>query len=111
VSEGPGFTDELDPFMHKRKGFSAENEVRLLKVDDAHCAALFKGSPTVPELDKYWVLNNWPAADVIMQIVLSPYAEEDFEQGELAAIQAADASLRDRVILSVLNPRRYAPGF
>ncbi len=38
--EGPGFDDDLDPFMHKRQGFSAENEVRLLKVDDAHFGAL-----------------------------------------------------------------------
>jgi hypothetical protein len=108
--EGAAFNDELDPFMHKRMGFHCENELRLLKVNDAHCTALFNGAPAVAELDEHLFLN-WPAADVIEQIVLSPYAEEDFEQFARTVIEAADASLRDRVILSVLNPRRYAPGF
>jgi hypothetical protein len=108
--EGPAFTDELDPFMHKRKGFHCEYEVRLLKVNDAHCTALFNGAPAVAELDEHLPLD-WPAADVIEHIVLSPYAEEPFEKRARAAIEAADPSLRDRVILSVLNPRRYAPGF
>jgi|SRR6266853_6824719 hypothetical protein len=98
------------PGLHKRKGFFAEHEVRLLKVDDAHFGALINKSPTEAELPKHLFLN-WPAADTIMQIVLSPYAEEPFEQQARAAIEAVDASLRDRVILSVLNPRRYAPGF
>ncbi len=108
--EGSAFNDERDSFMHKRKGFFAEHEVRLLKVDDAHFGALINKSPTEAELPKHLFLN-WPAADTIMQIVLSPYAEEPFEQQARAAIEAVDASLRDRVILSVLNPRRYAPGF
>jgi hypothetical protein len=108
--EGPAFNDELDSFMHKRKGFSAENEVRLLKVDNAHFGALINESLTAAELPEH-LFVNWPAADAIKEIVLSPYAEEPFEQRARAAIEAADASLRDRVILSVLNPRRYAPGF
>ena len=60
------------------------------------------------------VYRNRPSMDPgthIVEIVLSPYAEELFEQRARAAIEAVDASLRDRVILSVLNPRRYAPGF
>jgi hypothetical protein len=108
--EGPGFDDELDPFMHKRQGFSAENEVRLLKVNNAHLGALMNEPPTTDELPEHLFLD-WPAADIIKEIVLSPYAEESFERRARAAIEAVDASLRDRVILSVLNPRRYAPGF
>jgi hypothetical protein len=108
--EGPAFNDELDSFMHKRKGFFAENEVRLLKVDSAHLDALINESPTAAKLPEHLYLK-WPAADTIAEIVLSPYAEESFEQRARAAIEAVDASLRDRVILSVLNPRRYAPGF
>jgi len=108
--EGPAFDDELDLLMHKRTEYSFENEVRLLKIDDAHYAALRDRAPAVAELDKYWSLS-WTAADVIEHIVLSPYAKEDFEQRARAAIEAADASLRDRVILSVLNPRRYPPNF
>ncbi len=108
--EGPAFDDELDPFMHKRKGFHCENEVRLLKVNGAHYAALINGAPAVAELDEYLPLS-WPAADVIEHIVLSPYAEGPFEERARAVIEAADPSLRNRVILSVLNPRRYAPGF
>jgi hypothetical protein len=107
---GPAFNDELDSFMHKRKGFSAENEVRLLKVDNAHFGALINKPPTTAELPKH-LFVNWPAADAITEIVLSPYAEEPFEQRARSEIEAVDASLRDRVILSDLNPRRYAPGF
>jgi hypothetical protein len=109
--EGPTFDDDLDPFMNKRQGFSAENEVRLLKVDDAQFGALMsEPPPTTAELPAYLYLD-WPAADTIVEIVLSPYAEESFEQAARAGIEAVDASLRGRVILSVLNPRRYAPGF
>jgi len=96
--------------MHKRKGFFAENEVLLLKVDNAHFGALINESPTTAELCEHLFLN-WPAGDAITEIVLSPYAEEPFEQRVRAAIKAVDVSLRDRVILSILNPRRYAPGF
>jgi hypothetical protein len=108
--EGPAFNDELDSFMHKRKGFWAEKEVRLLKFDNPHYAALIKKPPTVTELPEHLFLN-WPTADAIEKVVLSPYADERYEQRARAAIEAADASLRDRVVLSDLNPRQYAPGF
>jgi hypothetical protein len=109
--EGPSFDDDLDPFMNKRQEFSAENEVRLLKVDDAQFGALMsKPPPTTAELPEHLYLD-WQAADTIVEIVLSPDAEESFEQAARAGIEAVDASLRDRVILSVLNPRRYPPGF
>ncbi len=38
--EGDAFDDELDPFMHKRTGFSYEREVRLLKYDERHTLIL-----------------------------------------------------------------------
>jgi hypothetical protein len=108
--EGPAFNDDLDSFMHKRKGFWAEKEVRLLKFEKAHFDALITKPPATTELPIH-LFKEWPAADAITEIVLSPYADEPFEQRARAAIEAADPSLRDRVVLSVLNPRRYAPGF
>jgi hypothetical protein len=108
--EGPAFDDELDSFMHKRNGFSAEKEVRLLKLNRGHYHTLIAEPRTAAELDKHLFLD-WPAADAIENIVLSPYADESFEERARAAIQAVAASLQDRVILSDLNPRQYAPGF
>jgi hypothetical protein len=71
--EGPAFDDELDSFMHKRNGFWAEKEVRLLKFDRAHFHALISAPPTAAELEEHLFLD-WPAADAIEKIVLSPYA-------------------------------------
>jgi hypothetical protein len=105
---GPAFNDEVDSFMHKRKEFSAEKELRLLLVDDAHFGALFIEPSTTAELPEYRSLN-WSVADAITKIVLSPYADEPSEQQARAAIEAEDASLRDRIILSDLNPRQCAP--
>jgi hypothetical protein len=32
--EGPAFTDEMDSLLHKRRGFQAESELRILKFDE-----------------------------------------------------------------------------
>ena len=66
--------------------------------------------PTVQDLDRHLFLP-WQAAEVLDEIVLSPYAEEPYEQQAREAIATADPTLSSRVILSELNPRRYAPGF
>lgn len=108
--EGDGFTDELDSFMHKRTGFSAEREVRLLKVDNIQYNALIQRPPTAPELPEHMYLD-WIVGDAIEEIVLSPYADEAYESRARAAIAAADPTLTVPVILSELNPRRYQPGF
>ncbi len=49
--EGDGFTDDMDAFMHKRKGFQAEKEVRLLKYDPAQYSKLIRRPPAGAELD------------------------------------------------------------
>jgi hypothetical protein len=51
--EAPPFTDEMDALMHKRHGFSAEREFRLLKFDEAHYRALVPKDASVPELPKH----------------------------------------------------------
>jgi hypothetical protein len=108
--EGDAFTNDLDAFMHKRRGFAAEREVRLLKFDQARCSALMQKPPTAPELPVH-VLYDWPINSTVDQIVLSPYADEVYETQARAAIAAVDPTLASRVILSELNPRRYVPGF
>jgi len=107
--EGAAFTDEMDPLLHKRQGFEAERELRLLRVDEAHYRALLPKDASVPELPEYFPLD-WVLSKVIAEIEISPYADVNYENSVREAIHAADASLSDRVVLSVLHPRRYAPG-
>ena len=115
--EGDAFNDELDAFMHKRMGFEHECEVRLLKYDDSHyielAAALTSGDParaTLPELPEH-VFLEWSPAAVIEKITISPYADESYEKKVRDAIASIDASIVDRLELSVLSERRYAPQF
>lgn len=108
--EGPTFNDEIDPFMHKRMGFAAEQDVRLLKVDERQFNALISKPPTVAELAEHLFID-WAAPDVLAEIVLSPYADEPYEERARATIEAIDPALLPRIGLSILNPRRYAPGF
>jgi len=108
--EGPAFAHELDSFFHKRLGFECEHEVRLLKFDEAQYHALINVPPSAPELPPF-VYVDWSLRDFVEDIFLSPYADEKFEQQALAAIGAIDPALLGRVSLSVLNPRRYSPGF
>lgn len=115
--EGAAFDDELDPFMHKRMGFSHEREVRLLKYDQGHyselAAALTSGDParaTQPELPEH-IFLEWSPAEVIESITISPYADQCYEKKARAAIASIDPSIVDRLELSVLSERRYAPQF
>jgi hypothetical protein len=108
--EGNSFTDELDAFMHKRMGFEHEHEVRLLKFDEGQYAALCPlPDPTRPvtELKEHLYLD-WPAANVIEEIVLSPYSDQAYENLVKTFIEPR---LPGRVTLSVLSERRYAPHF
>jgi hypothetical protein len=76
--EAPPFTDDMAPLLqHKRHLFAPERELRLLKFDQAH--------------------------DVIDKIVISPYADENYEHLVRDAIKAIDPNLASRVVLSVLN--------
>jgi hypothetical protein len=112
--EGDAFDDELDPFMHKRKGFACEQEVGLLSYDDAHYLALTsflgRNAAAAPpdELPTYRFID-WSLTSAIDSITLSPYASEAYESRARDAIAAIDPKLV--VELSVLSERRYAANF
>jgi hypothetical protein len=108
--EAPAFTDEMDSLLHKRHGFAAERELRLLKFDQAQFNALVPKDGSVPQLPEYIYLD-WVLSDVIDEIIVSPYADVNYEDLVRHAINATDPNLVDRVLLSVLHERRYAPGF
>ncbi len=108
--EGPAFTDEIDSLMHKRLGFQAEQEVRLLKVDHQQYLSLTERQPNVPELPEH-VFLAWPVEDIVEEIVLSPYADADYEWLATTALTAAMPGKKMPVTLSDLNPRRYQPNF
>lgn len=115
--DGDAFTDELDPFMHKRMGFAYEGEVRLLKYDETHyldlAAALTSSAPntgTPLELPEY-IFLDWSLSEAIQTITISPYADEAYEKKVREEIRSVDSSLLERVELSVLSERRYAPNF
>jgi hypothetical protein len=108
--EGPAFTDEMDSLLHKRHGFRAEEELRILKFDEAHYSALVPKDASVSELPEH-INVNWVLGDVIEEIAVSPYADANYEDLVRRAINAADPRLVDRVVLSVLHERRYPPGF
>jgi hypothetical protein len=108
--EGPAFTAELDPFMNKREGFSAEKEFRLLKFNEGHYHADFDTNATLPELDPHIYLD-WSITDTIEKIIVSPYADIAYEENLREQIVAIDPTLLSRVELSVLHERRYNPYF
>jgi len=108
--EAPPFSDEMDPLLHKRHVFAAESELRLLKSDDAQYGALVPKDASVPELEDH-IFVDWAPDDAIDEIVLSPYADEKYEEAARAAIKATDPNLADRVVLSVLNERSDPPNF
>lgn len=115
--EGDAFDNELDPFIHKRMGFSHEREVRLLKYDESHyielAAALTSADPpraTQPELHEH-IFLEWSPASVIEKITISPYADESYEKKAKDEVASIDPSIVDRLELSVLSERRYAPQF
>jgi len=108
--QAPPFTDEMDSLLHKRHGFAAEHELRLLKFDDAQYGALVPKDASVPELPER-IFVDWGPHDVIEEIVISPYAGEKYEESVRAAINETDPNLDDRVMLSVMNERRNPANF
>jgi hypothetical protein len=114
---GAAFNDELNPFMHKRLGFAYEREVRLLKYNERHyfdlAATSLSDAPNTidpPELPEH-IFFDWPPAEVIEKFTISPYAHEAYEKAVKDQIQSIDPSLVERLELSVLSKRRYAPQF
>jgi hypothetical protein len=96
--------------MHKRHGFAAERELRLLKFDHTQFNALIPKDASVPELSEH-IYVDWVLRDVIDEIVISPYADPNYENLVRIAINATDPDLADRVILSELNERRNPAHF
>jgi hypothetical protein len=60
---------------------------------------------------RQYIYLDWVLSDVIDEIIVSPYADVNYEDLVRHAINATDPNLVDRVLLSVLHERRYAPGF
>jgi hypothetical protein len=108
--EASPFTDEMEALLHKRHGFAAEREFRLLKFDEAHYRALGPKDASVPELPEH-IYVDWALSDVIDEIVISPYADESYEDLVRRVIGAIDPNLSDHVVLSVMHERRHLPGF
>jgi hypothetical protein len=78
-----------------------------------HAAALTSSDPnreTPPELPEH-IFLDWSPSKVIQRITISPYADEAYEKSVKEEITSIDPSLLDRVELSVLSERRYAPHF
>lgn len=109
--EAPSFSDEMDTLLHKRDGFAAEREVRLLRFDEAQFRALLPQDAGAADLPEH-VHLDWNLADVIEEIVISPYpVDPSYEEQVREAIERADPRLSQRIKLSVLHERRYPPGF
>jgi hypothetical protein len=106
--EAPAFTNDMAPLFHKRHGFAADHELRLLKFNEEHFKALIPKDASVRELDEHIYLD-WVLRDVIDEIIISPYADDEYEQRVRDDIKTADPSLGCRVALSELHERRY-PG-
>lgn len=98
-AEGEDFKDELDHMMHKRDGFYYENELRILKFDDAHYNKLVPREASVEPLPPYMPLD-WPAIEQ-MRVVISPFASREYEAHAREALSAVAAP--DRITLSPLH--------
>ena len=93
--EAPPFTNDMAPLFHKRLGFRADQEVRLLKFNEEQFTALTPKDASVRQLDEYIYLP-WVLKDAIDKIFISPYADEDYEQ-----------RVRDAVSLSETHTLKY----
>jgi hypothetical protein len=109
--EARAFTNDMAPLFHKRHGFAADHELRLLKFNEQHFKALIPKDASVRELDEHIYLEEWVLKDVIDEIIISPYADDQYEQRVRDAIKTAVPSLTGRVVLSELHERRYAALF
>jgi hypothetical protein len=78
--------------------------------DEAHYNALVPKDASVPELPDHIYLD-WVLSDVIEEIIVSPYADVNYDALVRHAISAIDPNLADRVLLSELHECRYAANF
>jgi len=113
--EGPAFSDHLDALFHKRRGFRAESELRVLRYDELQYQSLMETlrdpqAPVPPALEPYFFLN-WATHNAVDAIVISPYASDTYEQEARSAIASVDRAFHSLIELSELSERRYAPNF
>jgi hypothetical protein len=107
------FTDELDVFMHKRKGFEHEREVRLLRFDQKYYFSLLRDwrtqelpNPPPAPLSVHRFMD-WRADEVIEEITISPYADNGYEGVVREAIAWVAPKLVHIVKNSRLDPRYF----
>lgn len=81
-----------------------------MKVDEAHYSELIPKDAPVSELSEH-IYVDWVLSDVIDEIIISPYADVNYEDLVRHAINAKDPNLADRVVLSALHERQYPPCF
>jgi len=118
--EGPAFTDELAPFLHKRAGFVDEEEVRLLnynKQQQNRLAYALTGDdrfgplpPPPAELPTH-IFVGWSPLDVLDAIIVSPYATAAYEQHVRDTLATIDAAAAPLIQLSRFNDRSSDPLF
>lgn len=111
---GPAFTTNLDSFFHKRLGFRHESEVRLLSFNEHEAntrANVSRGQPH-DGLDSPLYLHFGGAIRAMVdRLVVSPYADRVYEERVRDEVAAVDRGLANKVQLSVLSERQYAPSF
>lgn len=112
--EGPPFTHELACFFHKRMGFAHEQEIRVLTYDaershefTRYIAGFTNAEPAMLEAHRYVAFD---LAAVVDELVISPYASDEYEERVRAAISSLDSDLGELIQLSELSEKRYSRG-
>jgi hypothetical protein len=113
--DSPAFDDEMDPFFHKRLGFEHEREARLLTFASDYYRSLqsfLEGeAESKPEELPQFQFLAWDPGKVCESVIISPYASPEYEQAVKTVVSLLDRDLADRVQLSELSERRFAPLF
>lgn len=110
--EGDAFERELDCFFNKRRGFSHEQEVRVL-VFDSNLAYEFTRyisgfRATEPTQLAAYIYLPMHFPDVVEEIVVSPYASPSYEEAVVDAVAAHAPQLSEKIQLSELSDRKHA---
>lgn len=112
--EGPAFNDELDSYFHKRLGFAHEAELRLLQYDDnhylQHALSIAERSPEPAPLPMH-VFLPWAGRRTLSRILVSPYANPEYEALVGTTVRNIDPGIVQHVQLSVLSDRLHPPQF
>jgi hypothetical protein len=118
--EGPAFTDDIAPFVHKRLGFQDEQEVRLLSYNMQHQGQLAYGLTAdgslgpvpllPPELPEH-ICIGWNALDAVDAIIISPYATKEYEQRVRETVVGIEVAAAVLIQLSQFSERSSQPLF